>query len=179
MAELNTSGAMIKAMLAAVVLVALLASPSKASQSKPTEALKSMLKAQVFGPDWLLKQGFNGELETRNWKRLAAKLSTPGAKVQIVAFGGSVTAGHLEMARNCSWVDQLEVWLQSAFPAVKFDVLNLARGATDVTAASTCWYNFVPPTADLVLIEYSANGEPTAECVCLLCPFPHSVCGEE
>jgi hypothetical protein len=36
------------------------------------------------------------------------------------------------------------VCLQVHFPAVKFSVLNLARGAVDVTPASMCWYQYVP-----------------------------------
>jgi hypothetical protein len=94
---------------------------------------------QVSGPNWLLSRGYNGDIHTKNWRRLAQKLATPGSMIQIVTLGGSVTQGHLEGARNGSWVEQLEVWLQAAFPAVRFETLNLARGATDVTAASTCW----------------------------------------
>jgi hypothetical protein len=94
---------------------------------------------QVFGPDWVLQKGFNGDIDAKNWRRLAQKLATPGSKVQIVTFGGSVTSGHLPEARNCSWVEQMEVWLSAAFPLVRFKILNLARGSTDVTAASTCW----------------------------------------
>jgi hypothetical protein len=30
-----------------------------------------------------------------------------------------------------SWVAQMEVWLTAAFPAVRFKILNLARGSTD------------------------------------------------
>jgi hypothetical protein len=36
------------------------------------------------------------------------------------------------------------VFLQDRFPGVKFSVLNLARGAVDVTPASMCWYQYVP-----------------------------------
>jgi hypothetical protein len=95
---------------------------------------------QVFGPDWILQKGFHSDIDARNWRRLAQKLATPGSKIRVVAFGGSVTSGHLPMARNTSWVEQLEVWLEAAFPVVRFEVLNLARGATDVTVASTCWW---------------------------------------
>jgi hypothetical protein len=34
--------------------------------------------------------------------------------------------------------------LQERFPAVKVSVVNLARGAVDVTPASMCWYQYVP-----------------------------------
>ncbi|WIA23834.1 hypothetical protein OEZ85_013495 [Tetradesmus obliquus] len=159
--------------IAVIVLSLLLAGPSTAqqSQAKPTETLKSMLKAQVFGPEWLLSKGFNGDIDARNWRRLAQKLATPGSKIQVVTFGGSVTAGHLPEARNCSWVEQAEVWMKAAFPAVRFEVLNLARGATDVTAASTCWYNHVPANTDLIFIEYSANGCTRLQCTSIMSPL--------
>ncbi|WIA33999.1 hypothetical protein OEZ86_012384 [Tetradesmus obliquus] len=48
--------------------------------------------------------------------------------------------------------------LQASFPGVNFTVVNAARGASDVIVASTCWYQYAPQDADLVLVEYSLNG---------------------
>lgn len=48
--------------------------------------------------------------------------------------------------------------LQRAFPGTTTTVINLARSATDVVPAATCWYQYVPATVDLVLIEESAIG---------------------
>jgi hypothetical protein len=33
---------------------------------------------------------------------------------------------------------------QAVFPGVNFNVLDVARGASDVIAASTCWVQYVP-----------------------------------
>jgi hypothetical protein len=34
--------------------------------------------------------------------------------------------------------------LQAAFPSVNVNVMNLARGASDVVVAATCWYQYMP-----------------------------------
>lgn len=75
-----------------------------------------------------------------------------------MSFGGSVTSGYWAGSTNPGWVDQLLPWLQQAFPNVTFKLLNLARGASDVIPAATCWYQYMPQDADLVFVEYSANG---------------------
>jgi hypothetical protein len=49
-------------------------------------------------------------------------------------------------------------FLQSAFPGATFNVVNLARSATDIVPAATCWYHYVPTNVDLVLIEESTIG---------------------
>jgi hypothetical protein len=41
---------------------------------------------------------------------------------------------------------------------VTVNVINLGRGSTTALPAAMCWYDYVPATADLVIVEYSANG---------------------
>ncbi|WIA15060.1 hypothetical protein OEZ85_001758 [Tetradesmus obliquus] len=91
------------------------------------------------------------------WRTLAQKLSTPGSNITMVTYGGSVTAGHLSGSPDGSWVEHLTAWLQTAFPDVTFNVLNLARNSTDNVAAATCWAQYAPADADLVVVEYSVN----------------------
>jgi hypothetical protein len=52
--------------------------------------------------------------------------------------------------------------LQAAFPSISFNVINLARGASDVVVAATCWYQYMPqvstaPTATARKKEKRAN----------------------
>lgn len=82
---------------------------------------------------------------------------TPGSNITMVTYGGSVTAGHLSGSPDGSWVEHLTAWLQTAFPGVTFNVLNLARNSTDNVAAATCWAQYAPADADLVVVEYSVN----------------------
>ncbi|WIA13859.1 hypothetical protein OEZ85_002433 [Tetradesmus obliquus] len=67
-----------------------------------------------------------------------------------------------------SWVEPMVAWMKAAFPAVSFRLINAARGASEVTVAATCWYQYVPQDADLVLVEYSLNGclEATGQPMC-------------
>ncbi|KAF6254129.1 hypothetical protein COO60DRAFT_1462864 [Scenedesmus sp. NREL 46B-D3] len=114
----------------------------------------------------LMALGYKGldVASLRNWHLLARKLSTPGSTVTIVTFGGSLTAGYIsfthawQSSMEGSWVEQLVAWLQAAFPSITFNTLNLSRSASDVIVAATCWYQYVPQEADLVLVEYSVNG---------------------
>jgi hypothetical protein len=75
----------------------------------------------------------------------------------MVTYGGSVTAGHLSGSPEGSWVEHLTEWLQTAFPDVTFNVLNLARNSTDNVAAATCWAQYAPTDTDLLVVEYSVN----------------------
>ncbi|KAF6258083.1 hypothetical protein COO60DRAFT_1520697 [Scenedesmus sp. NREL 46B-D3] len=143
-----------KSTFAAILLAVLLAGPSTAQQNqvKPAaaaETLQTMLKAQVFGPEWLLSKGLSGDLDVRNWRRLAQKLATAGSKIKIVAFGGSVTAGHLPEARRS----------------------DAGLADSSVSSSSTCWYKHVPGDADLILIEYSANGCTELQCTSIISPL--------
>jgi hypothetical protein len=95
----------------------------------------------------------------RNWDRLAHKLTTPGSNITVVAFGGSVTVGHHEFNENSSWPEESVAWLRRAFPAVNFTCVNLGHGATVAMAAALCYYHDMPAEVDLVLVEYSINGE--------------------
>lgn len=76
-----------------------------------------------------------------------------------------MTAGYYSTSPNGSWVDEVHGWFTAAFPDVNFTVQNLARAASDVTAASSCWYWYMPAKADLVLIEYSLNGCGALQCM--------------
>jgi hypothetical protein len=78
-----------------------------------------MLAVPIATPRSVLARGYKGvEPDTlRNWHLLARKLSTAGANVTIVAFGGSVTAGYMSFKQawkssmEGSWVEQLVSWL--------------------------------------------------------------------
>jgi hypothetical protein len=48
--------------------------------------------------------------------------------------------------------------LQLLLPGTTLNVINLGRGSTTAMPAAMCWYDYVPATADLVIVEYSANG---------------------
>lgn len=104
----------------------------------------------------VIRQGHKHEVEGRNWARLTQKLATGSSPIKIVAFGGSVTVGY--RMSNTSYPDQFVGWLQAAFPAVEFELVNLARRATAATYAALCLVQDLPSDADLVLIEYSVNG---------------------
>jgi hypothetical protein len=91
--------------------------PSAASLQ---QALQTMMAVPFATHRSVLALGHKGlEPETlRNWHLLARKLSTPGANVTIVAFGGSITAGYLKLAEDWqsslqgSWVESLVAWLK-------------------------------------------------------------------
>jgi hypothetical protein len=71
---------------------------------------------------------------------LDAVLALPAADatVKLVTFGGSVTQGY-HPQWSVTWAHEVLGWLREAFPAVRFELINLARDATDVTMAATCW----------------------------------------
>lgn len=104
----------------------------------------------------VLRQGQKHEVEGRNWARLTAKLANGSGPVEVAVFGGSVSVGY--RMSNTSYPDQFVNWLAAAFPAVKFELVNLARRATAATYAALCLVQDLPEDADLVLIEYSVNG---------------------
>ncbi|WIA09726.1 hypothetical protein OEZ85_009106 [Tetradesmus obliquus] len=128
------------------------------------QALNTLLQAPLLGPNWLLSRGFAGApANARNWDRLAQALAGK-SNVTVVTFGGSVTQGHLRESRNGSWVEEMQAWLGEAFPGVTLNVINLGRGSTTALPAAMCWYDYLPPTADLVIVEYSANGCLRLQC---------------
>eukprot|EP00882_Tetradesmus_deserticola_P025109 GHRQ01027557.1.p1 GENE.GHRQ01027557.1~~GHRQ01027557.1.p1 ORF type:complete len:180 (-),score=40.39 GHRQ01027557.1:33-572(-) len=90
--------------------------------------------------DQVLRSGFKHELQGRNWRLLANKLATPGSRISVVAFGGSVTVGHYATCENSSWPEEAVAWMQAAFPEVDFDLVNLGHGATTAAIASLCYY---------------------------------------
>jgi hypothetical protein len=86
--------------------------------------------------DHLIASGYKFEPAPRQWARLTQKLVTPGSKVKIVAFGGSVTVGY-RMSKT-SYPEQLVEWLKASLPGVEFELTNLARRATAATFAALC-----------------------------------------
>lgn len=126
----------------------------------PTLSLQNLLQAQLSTPEDILALGFKplASLALRNWRRLARRLSARGTNITIAAFGSQITMGHQGDSPKGSWVEELQSWLERAFPGTTTTVINLARSATDVVPAATCWYQYVPATVDLVLIEESAIG---------------------
>ncbi|KAF6260040.1 hypothetical protein COO60DRAFT_929522 [Scenedesmus sp. NREL 46B-D3] len=126
----------------------------------PSAALQSLLQAQMSLPEDILAVGYKplASPALRNWRRLARRLTTRGTTISIAAFGSQITMGHQTDSPSGSWVEELQFWLERAFPQVAFSVLNLARGGTDIVPAATCWYQYVPSTVDLVMIEGSTVG---------------------
>jgi hypothetical protein len=49
-----------------------------ASAAAASQALSSMMRAAIDGPDAVLSQAFRGMEGSRNFRQLASKLSTPG-----------------------------------------------------------------------------------------------------
>jgi hypothetical protein len=88
----------------------------------------------------VLRSGFKYEVQGRNWRLLTKKLTTPGSKITVVAFGGSVTVGHYVTSENSSWPEEAVAWMQAAFPDVEFKLMNLGHGATTAAIASLCYY---------------------------------------
>jgi hypothetical protein len=212
---------------------------------------QSMMQTPLYGPDWLLSKGLKNELSGRNWRRLAAKLATPGSNTTVVAFGGSVSTGFALPQRNANWISQFCAWLQSAFPHTNiiqvrsccqifaaataansygwnlvrivwccssnghfscrcmlaahtatrltcclallaqpatandpiihfrssawcalytYMQVNLARDATNIPMAETCWYHKTPADADLVMIEYNLNSCSYFNCFSIVAP---------
>lgn len=115
----------------------------------------------------LVAQGYKFEPMPRQWARLSQKLITPGSKVKVVAFGGSVTVGY--RMSTTSYPEELVKWMMTAFPGVEFELVNLARRATAATFAALCLVQDMPDDADLVLIEYSINGYG-GQCQCFTAP---------
>jgi hypothetical protein len=63
-----------------------------------------------------------------------------GASIQVAVFGSSLTQGyHKGSGFAETWAHEVQRWLQAAFPTADVDLINLARDATDVTAAAMCW----------------------------------------
>jgi hypothetical protein len=83
--------------------------------AKAKRSYQSMMRAPLYGPDWLLRKGLKNELNGRNWRRLAAKLAAPGSNITVVVFGGSVSTGFALPRRSANWMGQFSDWLQSAF----------------------------------------------------------------
>jgi hypothetical protein len=88
----------------------------------------------------VLRSGFKYEVQGRNWRLLTKKLATPGSKITVVAFGGSVTVGHYVTSEKSSWPEEAVAWMQAAFPDVEFKLMNLGHGATTAAIASLCYY---------------------------------------
>ncbi|WIA36090.1 hypothetical protein OEZ86_007442 [Tetradesmus obliquus] len=129
-----------------------------------------MMPTAVHGPEWLLRKGLKDELNGRNWRRLAAKLATPGSNITVVVFGGSASTGFGLPVRSANWVSQFCSWLQSAFINTNIIQVNLARDATNVPMAEACWYHQTPAEADLVLIEYNLNSCSYFNCFSVVTP---------
>lgn len=115
--------------------------------------------------DTILRNGFKYEVQGRNWRLLARKLATPGSKITVVAFGGSITVGHYEYCENSSWPEEVVNWMREAFPEVEIEVFNLGHGATTGAIASLCYYQGMPANPDLVMVEYSVNGCGALQCM--------------
>jgi hypothetical protein len=73
-----------------------------------------MLQTPLFGPEWLLRKALKNDITGRNWRPLAAKLTTAGSNVTVVAFGGSASTGFGLQQRSNNWISQLCDWLQAA-----------------------------------------------------------------
>jgi hypothetical protein len=97
----------------------------------------------------VIAQGYKFEPVPRQWARLTQKLTTPGSKVKIATFGGSVSVGY--RLSKTSYPEQLVEWLQEAFPGVEFELVNLARRATAATFAALC----------LVQVRCTLHASPT------------------
>ncbi|WIA19951.1 hypothetical protein OEZ85_005833 [Tetradesmus obliquus] len=142
---------------------------SSSSSSRREQVLHSMWAAPLglhsADADHILRSGFKYELQGRNWRLLTKKLATPGSKITVVAFGGSVTVGHYATSENSSWPEEAVAWMQAAFPEVEFTLMNLGHGATTAAIASLCYYQDMPPNPDLVMVEYSINGCGALQCM--------------
>eukprot|EP00879_Flechtneria_rotunda_P005860 GHRR01006166.1.p1 GENE.GHRR01006166.1~~GHRR01006166.1.p1 ORF type:complete len:523 (+),score=78.66 GHRR01006166.1:141-1571(+) len=144
-----------------------IANPASRLSHESKLLIEKLWKPDLPVDDGLIRQGLKHEVEGRNWARLVHKLSTQGSTVNVVAFGGSVTVGYQKS--NTSYPEEFVDWLQEAFPAVKFNLVSLARRATAATFAALCLVQGLPSDADLVLIEYSINGYG-GECQCFTSP---------
>ncbi|WIA43842.1 hypothetical protein OEZ86_010257 [Tetradesmus obliquus] len=118
-----------------------------------------MLRVPLAASPSILEQGYGAVQGARNWDTIAQKLSKQGANIQVAVFGSSLTQGyHKGSGFAETWAHEVQRWLQAAFPSSNVDLINLARDATDVIPAATCWYQRVPADADLVIVDYSLGG---------------------
>lgn len=171
-AVLDISEKQLLILLGAVLFFTCIQTTASASlaAAEAQQALNTLLHVPHMGPDWLLSKGFSrAPANARNWDRLARLLATK-SNITVVTFGGSVTQGHLRESRNGSWVEEVQAFLGQAFPSATINVINLARGSTTALPAAMCWYDYVPATADLIFVEYSANGCLRLQCTSIVSP---------
>jgi hypothetical protein len=92
------------------------------------QTLQRMLAVPLVTPHSVLAPGSKlleaGSL--RNWHLLARKLSTPGANVTIVVFGGSVTVGYA--THQEAWKNSIGGWVEPMV-ANWLKVMHAATGA--------------------------------------------------
>uniref|UniRef100_A0A383VYB4 SGNH hydrolase-type esterase domain-containing protein n=1 Tax=Tetradesmus obliquus TaxID=3088 RepID=A0A383VYB4_TETOB len=134
------------------------------------KALERMMAAKLYGPEEVLKLAAKPSPAPRNYKTLAQRLSSPGEKVKVVAFGGSVTAGYGLNDRRQNWAQQLTNWLAAAFPEAQLRLSNLARDGTTIAMAESCWYQYTPQDADLILIDFNLNSCSYSTCRSVVAP---------
>ncbi|WIA43536.1 hypothetical protein OEZ86_009992 [Tetradesmus obliquus] len=129
-----------------------------------------MMAAKLYGPEEVLKLAAKPSPAPRNSKTLAQRLCSPGEIIKVVAFGGSVTAGYGLDDRRQNWAQQLTNWLAAAFPEVQLRLSNLARDGTTITMAESCWYQYTPEDADLILIDFNLNSCSYSTCRSVVAP---------
>lgn len=98
----------------------------------------------------MLQAGHKHDVVGRNFARLTDKLANANGLVKVAAFGGSVTV--------TAYPDRFVSWLQAAFPASRFELVNLARRASAATYAAFCLVQDLPDDVNLVVLEFSVNG---------------------
>lgn len=93
-------------------------------------------------------------------RRVAGKLLA-GQPVTVVALGGSVTYGHGVDDASQAYPALFFAFLNASFPNREHVLLN--RGLPGATSQVTapCVHSMVPPTADLVIVEFSTNDSPS------------------
>jgi lysophospholipase L1-like esterase len=100
----------------------------------------------------------------------AARRDNPRSTLTVVAFGGSVTAGHggpppTYLAAG-TYGELFSAWLQRAYAAHDSDVdvvfVNLARPAVSASVPALCAHALLNGTKpDVVLLEFSINADAT------------------
>ena len=75
----------------------------------------------------------------------------------MIVLGSSVSAGEGTLVYNNSWVPRVFAWVQQAFPHSGHLLQNLAAPGTSSAYLAPCVLDMVPPSADIVFIEYRCD----------------------
>jgi len=137
-----------------------IANPAARLSSAQRTLIEQLWRPELVLSENLIRNGLKHckLLMLSNWARLVQKLATDGSTVTIVTFGGSVTVGY--KSSNTSYPEEYVKWMKKRFPQCQLQIgqpgsaVPQQQPLQHFALCRTC-----APDADLVLREYSVNGE--------------------